>query len=362
MTRAVSIAQGGSNNVTMRNRIINGNMMIDQRNAGASVSIDNNEKYVVDRFFIRSNASGVSAMAQQSSVAPAGFKKSIAVNVTTGGTISASTRGYLHQRIEGFNVSDLGFGAAGATTVTVSFWVRSSITGTHSGALVNTDSTYSYPFIYTINSANTWEQKFVTVAGATSGTWVSDNGVGLQVQFDLGNGSDLRGPAGSWAAADYRGVTGAVSVFATTGASWYVTGVQLEAGTTATPFEQRLYGTELALCQRYYEKSYNIDVVPGTGSSAAGLFDGGVTSNAGSVAYTTIYYKVTKRANATVTGYSYSAGTAGSWAYDRNGGSSIASTVNFGSNGQNSTSASFNVGAAWAAAEIYGHWTASAEL
>ena len=240
-----------------KNRIINGDFRIDQRNAGASVSVDNTERFVVDRFLIRSNASGLSATSQQSTTAPNNFVNSMIVSVTTGGTIAAATRGYIQQRIEGFNVADLGWGAAGASTVTLSFWGRSSKTGTFSGALQNDTSlgNRSYVFTYSISSANTWEQKSITITGDTTGTWYKNNLTGINVMFDLGNGSDLRtATTGSWVAGDYRGANSSVNIFDTSGATFYITGVQLEIGTSATPFERRMYGQELALCQRYYER------------------------------------------------------------------------------------------------------------
>ena len=151
----------------------------------------------------------------------------------------------------------MGFGASGASTFTVSFWVRSSLMGTFSGALKNTTilATRSYPFTYTISSANTWEQKTVTVAGDTSGTWNTTNGRGIVVIFSLGTGSTFSGTAGSWSGNNFQSATGATSVVGTNGATFYITGVQLEVGSTATSFDYRPYGTELALCQRYYYKT-----------------------------------------------------------------------------------------------------------
>ena len=135
--------------------------------------------------------------------------------------------------------------------MTLSVWVRSSLTGTFGGALQNEANTRSYPFSFTVNSANTWEYKTVTIPGDTIGTWETNNGSGIKVRFNLGAGSSKSGAAGAWAGADYRSSTGATSVVGTSGATFYITGVQLEAGSVATPFERRPYGTELALCQRY---------------------------------------------------------------------------------------------------------------
>jgi hypothetical protein len=143
-----------------------------------------------------------------------------------------------------------------AKTVTLSFWVRSSLTGTFGGVILNVDLDRSYPFTYTISVADTWEYKTITIPGDTTGTWNKTNGIGLRVIFALGAGSDIIGTAGAWAAANYQGgATGQTNVISTSGATFYITGVQLETGTTATDFENLQYGTQLALCQRYYEVS-----------------------------------------------------------------------------------------------------------
>ena len=236
-----------------KNRLINGQMMIDQRNAGGVINLSGSNQYPVDRF-ITSMDTAATVTAQQSSTAPTGFTNSLLISVTSGTAPSATNENRITQRIEGFNTADLGFGAAGASTVTLSFWVRCSLTGTFSGSLRNSAASRSYPFTYTINSANTWEQKSITVAGDTSGTWIgATNGTGLQVTIDLGSGSTMKGTANAWASANYLGVTGSTNLIANSGATFYITGVQLEKGSTATSFDYRPYGTELQLCQRYYE-------------------------------------------------------------------------------------------------------------
>jgi hypothetical protein len=241
----------GLGSFNFRNRIINGAMVIDQRNAGASVT-PSNTNYTLDRW--QSFLSGGGAYSvQQSTNAPAGFTNSLLVTTTTAdASIEVGDYYILTHKIEGFNTADLSFGSATAKTITLSFWVRSSLTGVFSGALNNSAGDRSYPFIYTISSANTWEQKSITISGDTTGTWVTDNGRGIVLRLSLGMGSTYSGTTGVWAPADYYSSTSETAkVIGTLSATFYITGVQLEEGSVATPFERRPYGTELALCQRY---------------------------------------------------------------------------------------------------------------
>jgi hypothetical protein len=240
-----------------KNRIINGAMVIDQRNAGAAITPSaNGPAFTVDRWsYYNDQVSKLTYQQNYGTVTPpAGFKNYLGVYVASAATVGASDEFDLFQRIEGFNTADLGFGAAGASTITLSFWVRSTLTGTFGGVLANSANSRIYPFTYTISASNTWEQKSVTIAGDTSGTWVgATNGIGLTVLFSMGAGSTRLGTAGAWASTLYTGATGQVNLVATAGANWMITGVQLEKGSTATSFDYRPYGTELALCMRYYE-------------------------------------------------------------------------------------------------------------
>jgi hypothetical protein len=241
----------------MRNRIINGAMVIDQRNAGAAVTCNNNQAYAVDRFYAEDNSDGIFTV-QQIADAPAGFINSLRATITTADSSLAGTQfAAICQQIEGYNFADFGFGTANAQTFTLSFWVKSSLTGTFGGSFRNSADNRCFPFTYTISSANTWEQKTVTVAGDTTGTWVTNNFIGLKVWFSLGAGATYSGTAGSWQSSVLVSATGAVSVIGTNSATFQVTGVQLEKGTQATSFEYRQYGQELALCQRYYIKYLN---------------------------------------------------------------------------------------------------------
>jgi hypothetical protein len=236
----------------LRNRIINGDMRVDQRNAGASVTPTNGQ-FSVDRWFYQvTQASKLTA--QQSSTSATGFSNSILTTSSSAYSIVAADAFNLVQSIEGLNTADLSWGTASAQTITISFWVRSSLTGTFGGCVTNSALNRSYPFTYTILSANTFEQKTITIAGDTSGTWLTTNGVGLRVYFGLGVGSTYSGTAGAWAGANYFSATGATSVVGTSGATFYVTGVQLEVGTVATPFERQIYNAQLVQCQRYYQQ------------------------------------------------------------------------------------------------------------
>lgn len=241
-----------------KNRIINGAMSISQGAAGATITPAVTSAYAtnypVDRFQVIVGAASKLTTAQ-SSVAATGFNFSTLITSSSAYTVGAGEVFVIRQNIEGFNTADLGWGAAGAAAVTLSFWVRSSLTGTFGGSLQNSASTRSYPFTYTIAAANTWELKSVTIAGDTTGTWIgATNGIGLRVNFGLGVGSTYSGTAGAWAGSDYDSATGATSVVGTNGATFYITGVQLEKGSTATSFDYLDYGRSLMQCQRYYFK------------------------------------------------------------------------------------------------------------
>jgi hypothetical protein len=241
-----------------KNRIINGDMRIDQRNNGASVT-PGTGTYTLDRWRAYQNVAGKFTV-QQSSVAPAGFTNSALITSTSAYTASGTDLFLFMQYIEGFNAADLGWGTANAQTVTLSFQVRSSLTGTFGGAIVNSAENRNYPFTYTISVANTFETKSVTIPGDTSGTWLTTNGVGIQVNFGIGAGTTYSGTAGAWAAGAKFTATGATSVVGTNGATFYVTGVDIRKGSTgaypngANEFDYRPYGTEFFLCCRYFQK------------------------------------------------------------------------------------------------------------
>jgi hypothetical protein len=296
-----------------RNRIINGNMAIDQRNAGAVVTTASGTSgYCLDRFFYENSQASKFTMQQNAGgvTAPVGFVNYLGAVSTSAFSVAAGDYFHIGQRVEGFNTVDLGWGAAGAASVTLSFWARSSsLTGTFGGAVRNSAGSRSYPFTYAISATNTWEYKTIVIPGDTTGTWLKDNSIGLQITFGLGTGATYSGTAGAWAAANYVSATGAVSLVGTNGASLYITGVQLEKGLVATPFEVRSYGTELALCQRYYIQD-NFSTAQGVGP--IGFAD------STTVSIHSYYFKVTMRSAPT---FSYT----GAFEIRRSGG--VASSV-----------------------------------
>jgi hypothetical protein len=275
MTQAVALAQQASTGVSpgFKNRIINGAMTIDQRNAGASGTASG---YTVDRWQYAATQASKGTWQQNagSVTAPAGFTNYLGFTSSSAYSVGATDYFYIVQYIEGYNMADLNWGSANAKTVTLSAWVRSSLTGTFGGSLVNWNGNYSYPFSYTISSANTWTQISVTITGPTAGTWAGATNAGaLQVYFSLGTGSTYSGTAGSWSANYYGSATGATSVVGTNGATFYITGCQLEVGSTATSFDYLDYGRSLIQCQRYFQtwlKGTGTGTLPYWGSSGGG--------------------------------------------------------------------------------------------
>ena len=255
-TTSINGVTPNANNVVGKNKIINGNMMIDQRNLGASVTPAEGI-YTLDRWEAKQTTASKFSVQQSTSSPPVGFTNYARCTSLSAFSVGSSDQFGLRQIIEGSNHYDLNWGTSDAKTITISFWVRSSLTGTFGCALYNYAGDRAYPFTYAISSANTWEKKTVTVAGDTSGTWPTTSTHGMVLFFSLGSGSSVSGTAGAWSGSFLASVTGATSVVATSGATLDFTGVQLEAGSSATEFEHRQYGTELQLCSRYFWRQYN---------------------------------------------------------------------------------------------------------
>ena len=301
----------------LRNRIINGDMRIDQRAA----VVTTHNAYTVDRWHLAFATTGAMQCAQ-SSDAPASFSASLLFDVTTADTsIAAGEYGVLAQYIEGLNVSDFAWGTASAQTATLSFWVKSTTTGTYCVSFRNSGNNRSYVATYSVVSANTWEYKTITVPGDTSGTWLGTNAVGISIIFSFATGSTFQTTAGSWQAGNFLGTSAQTNLLASTANEIRITGVQLEPGTVATPFERRSFGQELALCQRYFYKP--------SVSYTEQSYGGGV----GAGTFTQIYFPTQMRATPTITA---------AWS---SGVNAVASTISaLGSIGASATISSFSGG------------------
>ena len=351
----------------MRNRIINGDMRIDQRNAGASVT-PTNQQYTLDRWYTGvAQTSKLTIQQNAGSVTPpAGFTNYLGITSSSAYSVTSTDFFYVQQTVEGFNIADLGWGTANAQTVTLSFWVRSSLTGTFSGTLRNYAGNRTYPFTYTINSANTWEKETITIPGDTTGTWTTTNSGGVDVGFSVGAGSSRSGTAGAWAGAAYYAATGATSVVGTNGATFYITGVQLEKGSAATAFENRSFATELFLCMRYFERSYDYgqntysgEIMKGIASFGSPHISAGASTNLMN-AFMKLFL-VPKRTQPTMTGYSLTDGVVGKWRRYYTGVSPADDqNVTFGNISH--TGAEVQVASGGNCNIVLGHWIANAEL
>ena len=277
-----------------RNMIINGDMRIDQRNSGGLVTGSAAvAKYAADRFYLYANTTATITM-QQVSDAPSGFFNSNKITCTVAATGDGTgSRVQFGQVLEGYDTAHLNFGTGNAKTITLSFWVKASNTGNYGGSFTNgSGAARCYPFSYTVNSANTWERKTITISGDTAGTWTASNTANLIVLWGLGVGSNYEGPAGQWNDEFDIAPASSFSLKDNLNATWQITGVQLEVGSVATEFEHRSYGEELALCQRYYEFFAS--------GTYPGAFQGKCSAAGGGGGSIYVPYKVTKRANGTV--------------------------------------------------------------
>ena len=303
-TAAITIdsSSGGcSANITNRpneNYLINGGCVVDQRNSGSAVT----SGFAIDRTQIEGFDGGGTGTGQRVTDSPSGFTHSLKITVTGTDTSLASTDFYtLRQIIEGQNIAHLGFGASGGTSVTLSFFVKSSLTGTFSCSLGNGDNDRSYPITYTISSADTWEKKTMTFPADTTGTWGTDNGRGFSVRWSLGAGSGRLGTANQWNGSQAHGATGTTNLFATNGATFQITGLKLESGTVATDFEHKTFAQEALDCKRYYQ------IIEGTSDLV--MFGSGRASGT-SHALVPVQLAVPLRASPTISSTNYSGWTA----------------------------------------------------
>ena len=373
----MAISQIGTSSISglgygFKNRIINGAMMIDQRNAGASQTSIGNNTFITDRFSYQRSGLGATAVfnCQQSSTAPTGYGNSAYLTATTGQTLTTTGGVYFVVRhvIEGFNIADA---LRNQSNVTLSFWVYASNNGTYSLVFRNSGADRSYATTYTVTAANTWQQITVTIPlNASGGTWNYTNGTGLEVFWTLDASDDVcTASNNAWVSSGSYGANGQSHGKMTTGATFYITGVQLEKGSTATSFDYRPYGTELQLCQRYYEKSFSTGTAPADNISSDpvqrdgfGAWVAFTTGAPGGIRSNIQKFAVTKRATPTFTTYYPNViATSGQFAYF-NG--SWAATTNLAVTANDSLFA-------WAAngnvtannAYLFaGGWAASAEL
>jgi len=255
MSKAAELAAliGSQTALSNRNLIINGKFSIFQRGTGAT-TVNGNDVFAADRFKGWANGGGTYTVEQSTDVPNNEFEYSAKLtNTGVDSSVAAGDNYRWATDIEGYNVSQLGYGHSDAKAVTLSFWVKSSLAGTYCGALYSTTASRHYIYEYTISSANTWEKKTITVSsGDTTGSWNKTNGNGLRIYWGFGSGSTYQGTAGAWTAGEKWETSNQAAWIGSASATFFITGVQLELGETATPFEHRSYGDELARCQRYF--------------------------------------------------------------------------------------------------------------
>jgi len=351
-----------------RNIIINGDMSIAQRGTSTSgLGSDGATTYVLDRFKFQVNGSVSTArytVSQDTDVPTGqGFVKSSKIDVTTAdASLNSAYYSFYRQEIEGQNLQYLKKGTANAESITMSFWVKSNKTGTYICEIDDNDNSRNINKSYTINSADTWEKKTITFAGDTTGTLDNDNGSSFRIFWWLAAGTDFTSGtlATDWeSTVNANRAVGQVNLADSTANEWYITGVQLEAGEVASDFEFLPIDVNLQRCERYYEKTYNLSVAPGTSSDPGNRRDA-QSSDGASNAVAVRNYKVRKRATATLTFYTGT--TSGSVSYERSGASGTSTVNAWSKNGENGYAAYFGVGASWSGVHIEYHLIADAEL
>ena len=345
----------------LRNRIINGGCRISQRlPPGTAIIVgagfSTTEHRVLDRWFFI-NSTDASVTCNQSGEVPLGqgFSNSIQLSIAGGDpTVDPSNRLVIGQKIEGVNVQDLAYGTVSAKECTLSFWVRSQVPGQYAVAIKNGARNRSYIATYQITNQNVWQKVFVTIPGNTSGVWATDNTTGLEVVWSLGAGATFQGSPFIWQAGDLENVSGNTYWLASNSASFFLTGVQLETGPIATPFERRPMSVEMALCQRYYWKSYNAGVFPGSATTAGQI--AAAANNNGSWRATVPFKTSMRTTPNTITVLSPVSNTSGVY-YDDTG--AVNRTVTIVSSGEDNVTLG---GTASAQATVRFHVVADAEL
>jgi hypothetical protein len=369
----MSVAINGTNGITYndgslqpsapvgKNLVINGDMIIDQRNGGASNTLvgtstsHSTSAMMTDRWQLFLHGITNAQTYQQVTDAPVGFSHSLKItNNSTTQSVGAANALTPRQKIEGLNTAHLNWGTSDAQTITISFWVKASVTGTYPVSVGNSAFDRAYVSTYTVSSASTWEKKTVTIPGDTSGTWLTSSSLGINVMFSLDSGTNFDTTANEWVAGNKRSISSNVHFVANASATWQITGVQLEANTTATPFEHLQYGQQLALCQRYYEKSYNQSTVPATAQIAGAASS--VSSSSAPTQGNGVTFKVTKRAAPTMAIYNGVTGAVG-YSYRVSDAASVATT--FSHVGEHAA-AYINIPSS--ANGYYFHFTADSEL
>lgn len=338
----ISADGGGGSALPIVNKLINGNFAIDQRNEGAAVSsAGGNNAYSSDMWFIYNrNKSGVFSLQRLSDSPPAGFGYYGRVTITTADATPPHDAEYvLSARVEGFNIQDFSLGTEDARNISLSFWVRSTNTGTY-GVSVESGAGDAYVMNYTINAEDTWEYKTFVIDGNQSGTWNTTNGIGLKLLFDLGSGSDFQADSlESWSVAtEHNHIAGNTQLVNDNGASIDFAGVQIQVGDVATAYEDRPFQTEFDYCRRFYEKSYAIGTVPGTNTGNSS--GANVVNTIGAQLGTTetdyvLQFKITKHSVPTMTFYTPAGSSAKISCFNTSGDSterSVAGTENEGTN------------------------------
>ena len=347
----------------LRNRIINGGCRINQRWPGASLSVgggvSTTEYKIIDRwFFINSTDTNVGFNSSTEVPLGQGFSNSIQLSISGADTtINATNRLVIAQKIEGINVVDLAYGTVSAKECTLSFWVRSQVPGQYAVAIKNGARNRSYIATYEIAVQNVWQKVYVTIPGNTSGVWATDNTTGLEVVWSLGAGANHQGSPFIWQAGDLENVAGNTYWAGSASASFWLTGVQLETGSIATPFERRPMQVEMALCQRYYWKSYNAGTYPTTVTTTGQV---ATAANGAGQWRATVPFKTSMRATPnTITVYSPVNGAIGSFYDDLAG---INRSVGVISSGEDNVTVGSSVVLAGNDSTVRFHVAADAEL